>query len=354
MRILAASDSFKGCLTSEEVGRALCRGFALRDIEAVYMALADGGEGTLDAFMATGGYRQTVAQVTGAFGGRVPARYCISADGRIAVVESAQAVGLAVAAGRLDPLHATSRGVGELIYHAAEQGVECIIAGLGGTCTSDAGIGAVEALCELYGCMGHPERLADTPAGRIEIVLASDVDTPLTGPHGAARVFGPQKGADARTVELIEARAEAFAEWSLRITGRDMSGVAGAGAAGGLGYALMEYLDARCESGADVVMDACGFDSALSGADVVVTGEGKSDSQTLMGKLPARVLARCRNAGKPVWLVSGAVENRKELLEAGFERIYASTPPGVPLAEAIAARTATGYLERLAAQIPVE
>lgn len=351
MRILIASDSYKGCLTSEEVGRALCRGFALRGIEAGYMALADGGEGTLDAFMATGAYRHVEAQVTGAYGGRVSARYCISTDGRTAVVESAQAVGLALAVGRPDPLRATSRGVGELIYHAAAQGARRIIVGLGGTCTSDAGIGATEALCELYGCVEHPGRLADTPAGRAEIVLASDVGTPLTGSHGAARVFGPQKGADARTVEILEARAAAFAKESLRITGRDMSGEPGAGAAGGLGYALMEYLGARAESGADVVMDACGFDSALPGADVVVTGEGKSDTQTLMGKLPARVLARCRIAGKPVWLISGAVENLKELLEAGFDRIYASTPQGVPLSEALTSRIATGYLERLAEQI---
>lgn len=344
--IIVACDSYKGCLTSSEVNGAVAEALADEGcMKAValqclhgdaacsatvrQMAMSDGGDGMLDAFIgAMGGVRVSVS-VHDPLMRSVTACYGVSGD--TAIVETAQAVGLAlVEPDRRNPMQATSWGVGEIIADAYRRGVRRFVVGLGGSAVSDCGIGMLAAMGDLW----------HTVARDCSFVLASDVDNPLYGPLGAACVYAPQKGADATMVEDIDLRARRFADESARIMGRDCSCMPGAGAAGGLGYAFMQFFGAARESGAELLMRSIGFDAMLSDAALVITGEGRTDRQTLMGKLPARLLEHARRHGVPVWLVSGSVDNAADMLHAGFGRVVAVTPEGMNLADAMLKSTA--------------
>lgn len=323
MRALIAVDKFKGTLTAAQVTdhlRPVLEGAGIR-VDAT--PLADGGDGTLEAARAAG-FSLHEAPVTGPLGGTVTAQWALR--GEQAIIEMAEASGLALLqrqGGSVDPASAraaTSVGTGELIAHAVKAGARSIVLGLGGSATTDGGLGMLMGLGAVV-FDAHGQRV-DDPRGAlgratevdmsgplqlldgIELTVACDVDNPLTGERGAAAVFGPQKGADEQTVEELDVQ---LAEFARLLKAQDTAGLAGAGAAGGMGFAAL-VLGARMESGADLVLDLTGFDKALAEADVVITGEGRFDVQTLSGKGPAVVIDRAHRADLPVFVVCGSAD----------------------------------------------
>lgn len=350
MKIIVAPDSFKECLGAEEVARAMAAGLreavsmaagvqgaggGKEPLEVVEMPLADGGEGTVRVLAAALGARIVRATVTGPLGEPVEAEYALvdDASGPAAILEVASACGLPlVPPEKRNPLHTTSRGVGELILNALEKGCKHILIGLGGTSTCDGGAGMLSV----------PD-LREKAAG-VTFQALYDVDCPFYGPMGAARVFGPQKGASPEEVELIDQKMQAMAEEILRETGLDLQTLPGAGAAGGLGGAMAAYLGARMRSGVDGILDLIDFDGAVKDADLILTGEGKSDAQTLKGKAPLGVLRRSK--GVPVALVSGAINDREELGKAGFRYLLPVTPEGTPRELAIDPETAVENIKK--------
>lgn len=340
MHILLALDSFKGCLTSEEVEAAFARALTARGADVSSLPLSDGGEGMLQAFTAALHGQTIEVEVHDPLMRPVTARYGLAPDGT-AIIESAQACGLTlIPAAERNPLTATSYGVGELVAHAARRGCRRFIIGLGGSGTSDAGRGMLRGLTDTLAPGGAIDEVIHNMMGGCRFVLACDVRNPLYGPEGAAHVFAPQKGATPDMVDELDRRARHFAELSARRMGWDASTLPGAGAAGGLGYAFLQYLQATMESGADLLLDLAGFDHLLKHADLVITGEGHADRQTLMGKLPERVMRRARQQGIPVWLIAGQADDAASLLQAGFSRVSSLTPAGMPLKEAIRPETA--------------
>lgn len=333
MRIVVASDSYKGCLSSRQVADAVAR--ALPDDEVLCVPVADGGEGTVEALVDCLGGSYEHATVSDPLGRPIAARYGIAGD--MAIIECASACGLSLLAPEeRDPLSATTRGLGELILDAVEKGCRRFLIGLGGSATNDGGMGMIE-------CPGFIEKTRGC-----HFTIACDVDTPYVGPEGASSVFGPQKGASPEDVELLEKRLCGYAERIFAETSVDVRSMPGAGAAGGLGGAFAAYLGAELKRGVDMVLDALDFDSLLDGADLVITGEGCSDFQTVKGKLPYGVLMRANRAGVPVLLMSGAVRDTDQLRDAGFDRIIAVTPESMPLSEALKPEIAEGNIRKAA------
>ena len=328
-KIVIACDSYKGCLSSSEVARAAAEGVAevYPDCEIVRLAVADGGEGTVDALVETLGGHLECAEVSDPLGRPVKAAYGIAED--LAIIESAAACGLTLLTKEeRNPLITTTKGLGELILAAIDNGCRRFLIGLGGSATNDGGMGMI----------GVPGFLEKTRG--VEFTVACDVDTPYIGKNGASRVFGPQKGASAQDVEVLEERLRGYALKIMEDTGIDVSNMAGAGAAGGLGGAFRAYLGAELKRGVDLVLDQIGFDSIIDGADLVITGEGCSDYQTLKGKTASGVLERAERAGVPVALVSGAVKDEQMLRDGGFQIVAAVSPHDMPLEEAMRPGTA--------------
>lgn len=333
MKIVLAPDSYKGCMTAVEVAATMAS--ALRELhpewEIVQLPLADGGEGTVDAVMSSLGGKLMQAVVSDPMGRQVTAAYGLCGD--LAVIEVAEACGLKhLAPSERNPLVASTRGVGELLLAARAQGASRFLIGLGGTATCDGGAG-------MMGVPGLREAL-----GGCSIELLCDVDNPFIGPRGAARVFAPQKGASPADVEILEERMEALARVMLSETGKDVGNMPGAGAAGGLGGAFMAYFDAAGVSGIERILSLASFDSIIEGAGFIVTGEGKSDSQTLAGKVPFGVLRRAHNV--PVILISGRLEDIGALREAGFSKMVEVSPKSLPLEKATARPAAEANLIR--------
>lgn len=328
-KIVIACDSYKGCLSSSEVACAAAKGVAevYPDCEIVRLAVADGGEGTVDALVETLGGHLEWAEVSDPLGRPVKAVYGVAGD--LAIIESAAACGLTILTKEeRNPLITTTKGLGELILAAIDKGCRRFLIGLGGSATNDGGMGMISA-------DGFLER-----ARGMKFTVACDVDTPYIGAHGASRVFGPQKGASEQDVEELEERLRGYALKILKDTGIDVSDMAGAGAAGGLGGAFRAYLGAELKRGVDLVLDQIGFDSIIDGADLVITGEGCSDYQTLKGKTAAGVLERAKRKVIPVMLVSGAIRDGQMLRDGGFGIIAAASPQGMSLAEAMRPETA--------------
>ncbi len=314
MRVLVAPDKYKGCLTAAEVAAALGRGLAAAGVDSSQLPLADGGDGSVDAAL-TAGYAAVPVTVIAADGRPVGTRFAMS--GPRAVVEVANTCGLAALAGQLRPMTASSLGFGQAVVAALDAGADEVVVALGGSASTDGGTGLLVALgARLLDADGQQLPPAGSSLGSIatvdrsrmrdlrgiRLVVATDVDNPLLGPRGAAAVFAPQKGASAQQVEELAAGLARLAEL---LDGTGLVDQPGTGAAGGLGFACA-WLGAERVQGADYFLDLVGFDSALQGCAAVVTGEGASDAQTLSGKLPARVAARCRDL--PVHLVVGASE----------------------------------------------
>jgi glycerate kinase len=313
MKTLLALDSFKGSLTAPEAVDAAASALAERDV--LRLPLSDGGEGFSECLAGClGGVFRTVP-AHDPLGRLIQARYALVDNGRIAVIETAAASGLTLLKpGELNPLTSSSVGTGELIQDAVEQGVKEIWVGLGGTAVMDCGTGLLKALAPL--------------PRHVLIHAFYDVDVPLTGPSGAPAVFGPQKGADAQGVLELERRFRKQAEVWKRDCGMDPDQVPGAGAAGGIGAALAICLGARMHAGIEAVLEAVRFPEQVRQCGLVITGEGKADRQTLTGKVPFGVLQATRRhaPGIPVILLAGKVEDREELLAAGFDAVIQVTP----------------------------
>jgi glycerate 2-kinase len=350
MRILIAPDSFKGTLTSVQVAEALAEGWrrARPDDEIALAPLADGGEGTLVAVHAAGGWTWREALAHDPLGRPRTARWLARDDGRAAFVEMAQASGLSlVAAQERDPAAATTQGTGELLLAVLDAGIREIAIGIGGSATTDGGSGFLRALgaqvdedLTRVDLAGLDPRLAGTC-----IRIASDVTNPLLGEHGAAAVYGPQKGVSPELVAALDARLERFADALEGAAGRRERDTPGAGAAGGLGFGLLCLRDRlaglELVPGIDLVMAEAGFDQALATADLVITGEGRIDHQTAFGKTAMGVARRAQAAGVRCIGVGGSVtpEGVEALAQAGAEAI-AVQEQAVSLEQAIAAGTA--------------
>ena len=233
---------------------------------------------------------------------------------------------------------ATSYGTGQLVVDAVRKGCKNIIVGLGGSATRDCGIGMLQAIIAAFAKHGNWDDVHELDD--VRFTIATDVTNPLCGENGAAYVFAPQKGASPEMVEGLDARAKRFAEASAKHLGRDCQNNPGAGAAGGLGYAFLQYMNADCRSGIDLLLDTIHFDDLLSDADLVITGEGSADRQTLMGKLPFGILQRAQKHDVPVMLIAGRIADEQQLLDAGFSRVACINPPGLPLDIAMQPATA--------------
>lgn len=331
-KFVLAIDSFKGCLTSREANRAAGEGIRsiCPDAEIMQIPVSDGGEGFVEAFCsAIGGDIQELT-VNDPLMRPVVAHYLLR--GTTAVIEIARASGLPLLKNEeRNPLVTTSYGTGELVADAVRKGAEHIIVGLGGSATSDAGTGMIRAIVDAFAKNGTWDDI--TELEHVRFTIASDVKNPLCGENGAAHVFGPQKGATPEDVIVLDNRARAFAEASARHFGFDRSAMEGAGAAGGLGYAFLQYMGAECKSGIRLLLETIHFDEKVKDADMVITGEGSSDRQTLMGKLPVGILEQ--SGGAPVCLIAGRVSDREQLLKAGFAYVECINPAGITLEEAM-------------------
>lgn len=338
MKTVIAIDSFKGCLSSVEANRAAAEGVrsACPGAEIVEVPVSDGGEGFLEAFHAAIGGALVTVPVMDPLMRSISARYLLK--GQTAVLEVAEAIGLTLLTPEeRNPMSASSYGVGQLVADAVTNGARHIIVGLGGSATIDAGRGMLQALTGI-------ESLRN-----IRFTIAADVDNPLFGEQGAAMVFGPQKGATPQMVHILDDQARQFAADSAQRFGYDRSGMKGAGAAGGLGYAFLQYLDAEFVPGAELLLSSIGFDALVADAALVITGEGSADRQTLMGKLPMGIL---QHSGRvPVCLIAGRVNDRPELLRAGFSRVECINPPGLALEEAMKKEVAQQHISSTVRQL---
>jgi glycerate 2-kinase len=338
--VVVAPDKFKGTLTAAQVAARVAAGLerVRPGLRVIRVPVADGGDGTVDA-AAAAGYRRVQVVVSGPTGRPVSAAF--AAGGGTAIIESAQACGIArLPAGEPAPLTATSRGVGELILAAAELRARRIVLGLGGVASTDGGAGLVTALgarlLDESGAELPPGGAALARLGRIDlsglwdlagtdIVVAADVDNPLLGEHGAAAVYAPQKGASAQDVRFLEDGLARWADVAEQALGRTRRHVPGAGAAGGLGFAALAFLGATPRRGIDLMLDLLSFADRLAGARLVITGEGALDGQTLHGKAPAGVARRTATAapGLPVVAVAGTCSlTATQLRSAGITRAY--------------------------------
>lgn len=354
-KIVVASDSFKGSLTSlqvaQNVERAVCEVYPLCDV--VKVNVADGGEGTMDALQQTLGGRKVTLSVSDPLGRPVHASYVILEDGVTAVLEMSAASGLPLLAPQdRNPLKTSTLGTGELICDALAKGCRRFLVGIGGSATNDAGMGMLHALgyrfldaggAELPPVGGSMINVASIDMSSrhpvlddAKFIVACDVKAPLYGPEGAAYVFAPQKGADKDMVEVLDQGLRHFASVSSGITGYDCSLMEGSGAAGGLGYAFRQFLGARLERGVEMVLDAIHFDEIIAGADLVITGEGRVDSQTLTGKTPFGVAQHALRQGIPVVTIGGSVAiDASQAQQAGFKDALQVTPSDMPLQEAM-------------------
>ena len=352
MKIIIAIDSFKGCLTSIEANRAAAEGIrsVCPDAEIVQVPVSDGGEGFLEAFHAAIGGQLVEVAVRDPLMRPITAKYLLR--GEDAVIEIAQASGLTLLSPpERNPMVATSYGTGQLVADAVRRGAKHIIVGLGGSATSDAGIGMLRSLLPAPS-QGRGARSWDvvTELKDVTFTIATDVKNPLCGENGAAYVFGPQKcnpqlsDEEKRAlIRQLDERARKFAETSAKHFGYDRSEMVGAGAAGGLGYAFLQYLNAECRPGIELLLETIHFNGIVKDADLVITGEGSADRQTLMGKLPMGVLKQ--SGGVPVCLIAGKISDREHLLQAGFAHVECINPPDIPLEKAMRKEVATQHIK---------
>ena len=368
LSLLIAPDKFKGSLSAGEVAESLAAGLRRRygkNLDIDSCPIADGGDGTLD-IVVSAGFHRVYVNVDGPTGERILASYA-ERDG-VAFVELAEASGLRRLPGSgLAPLIASTYGTGQLIADAISRGNRTIVLAIGGSATSDGGAGLVQALgAQLFsvngdllrrggGALGQIERIESSDMKEridgVEFVVASDVDNPLLGPNGAARVFGPQKGASREDISVMEQGLSLWASVVTATTGKYAAEAPGSGAAGGVGFAGIAMLNATLTSGADMVLDLLRFSDRVRGASLVITGEGSLDAQTLCGKGPARVARRAQQAGVPVVAAAGRCTlARKGLMAAGFRNAYTldAIEPDLSLSMANASQLLERVGERIA------
>lgn len=369
-KIVIASDSFKGSLSSAEVAacgeRAVHRLFP--DCKVVQLPVADGGEGTAETLTAALGGQSVTAIVHDPLGRLITARYGWIAQEQTALIEMAAASGLPLLPlEERNPWLTSTYGTGELIRNALERGCHKFLIAIGGSATNDGGMGLLQALGfrfldaegkELPGCGGSLQQIQQIDSSGVLVDLAQcrftvacDVTNPFYGPTGAAYVFAPQKGADAEMVEALDQGLRHFAQLIHTTQGIAIDQLAGAGAAGGLGGGLVAFLNARLTPGIEMVLDALRFDTQITGADLIITGEGKLDAQTCMGKTPLGILRRAQQQGIPVVALGGAVEASEALNQCGFLAVFPILPYPTSLTEAMDSSFTQQNIERTIAQV---
>lgn len=352
-KVVLIPDSFKGTMSSSEICAILSQRLAAHypGCQAVSIPVADGGEGTVDAFLeALSGERVTV-KVKGPYQEEIDAFYGII-RGNTAVIEMAAAAGLPMVENRKNPAVTTTYGVGELILHAVQQrGCKQVIVGLGGSCTNDGGCGAAAALgvkfTDAQGQAFLPtgatlERIAkiDISAARenlagCHITVMCDIDNPMYGETGAAYIFGPQKGADEAMVKELDRQLRCLSQAIIENLGRDVSALPGAGAAGAMGAGIVAFLGGELKQGIDTVLDTVGFEQIISDADLILTGEGKIDSQSIRGKVVIGIARRAKPAGVPVVAIVGDIgEGVEPAYELGVTAIFSINNVAVPFEKA--------------------
>ncbi|MFJ5758997.1 glycerate kinase [Neobacillus sp. NPDC093182] len=371
MKILVAVDSLKGSLSSIEANKAIAEGLlkANPDFSVQSLPVADGGEGTVEALVYATGGQFVDSVVTGPLGQPVRARYGILGDKMTAVIEVAEACGLPLLPKEeRNPLLTTTYGVGQLILDAIEKGCRDFIIGLGGSATNDAGVGMLQALGyqfftkagELVGHGGAAlkEISRIDPAHVLEKVkaakfrVACDVNNPLYGLNGAAYIYGPQKGATPEMVTELDEGLRNFANVVLEQQGTDLQSISGAGAAGGLGSAFAGFLEAELESGVELILELARFEEQLQGVDLVITGEGKLDGQTSMGKAPAGIALLAKQHRIPVIALAGDItEGNPSLHESGITAYFTIVGGPISLEKAMNPETTRTNLKRTGEQI---
>ncbi|SIR60203.1 glycerate kinase [Aeromonas sp. RU39B] len=369
MKIVIAPDSFKESLSAMQVADAIEAGFrqVLPDASYIKLPMADGGEGTVQSLVDATGGRIVPVEVTAPLGNRVEAFIGLLGDGKRAVIEMAAASGLHLVAPELrNPLLTTTYGTGELILAALDLGVEHLILGIGGSATNDAGAGMIQALG------GRLDKADGTPIGAgggalaelaninlsgldprlatLQIEVACDVNNPLCGPKGASAIFGPQKGATHEMVAELDANLAAYAHRIEQQLGRQVANQPGAGAAGGMGAALHGLLGAELKPGVEIVLEALKLADAVCDADLVITGEGRIDSQTIHGKTPIGVARCAKRFGKPVIGIAGCLSDDCGVVhQHGIDAVFAIVNRAMALPEALA--TAHNNLELTARNV---
>lgn len=372
MKIVVASDSFKGSLTSAEIAAAAAEGIleAIPDAEVVQLPVADGGEGTADVLVDTLGGRWINYVVADPLMRPKSVRYGIvnATEGLTAIIDMASASGLTLLSDEeRDPMSTSTFGTGQLIADAFSKGCRRFLVGIGGSATCDGGIGMLEALgmkfFDSYGKRLPPIGASLIKIGHIDtsevhkeilgcdFTIICDVDNPLYGPQGSAYVFAPQKGADEAQVKILDKGLQKYSETIQKAIGRKIAGIPGAGAGGGLGAAFIAFFNSVLKSGVDAVLDIVDFDDKLDGANLVITGEGRIDSQTLFGKLPFGVCQRTRSRGVPTVALAGIVENVAELLKGGFAGVFSIQSRPISLSDSMKPEIAKENIKSVTASI---
>ncbi|HFG1542710.1 TPA: glycerate kinase [Vibrio cholerae] len=355
MKVVIAPDSFKESLTAKQVCDSIQAGLARvwHDAKFVAIPVADGGEGTVQSLVDATQGRLVEVKVMGPQGKRVEAFYGMLGDKQTAVIEMAAASGLHhVPLAQRDPKLTTSFGTGELIRHALDQGVTKLIIGLGGSATNDGGVGMLAALgARFTNADGEPIQLTggglrelthidlqdfDPRLQHCDILVACDVNNPLCGDKGASAVFGPQKGATPEDVQLLDGALRQFGLLTEKVTGKMVLESAGAGAAGGMGAALLAYTEARLRPGIEIVLETVQLAHQVSDADLVITGEGRIDSQTVHGKTPMGVAKVAKRFDVPVLALCGCTgDNYQAVYQCGIDAVFAAVPRAMSLEDAL-------------------
>ena len=364
-KVVIAIDSFKGCMDSLTAADAVRRGIESSKFEADVeaFALADGGEGTSIALSRALGASEVSVTVCGPAKRPIKCSYWISRDGNTAIMEMSACAGITLVDGaEKNPEHTTTYGVGEMILDAVKSGCERVIIGIGGSATNDGGIGMLAALgfeffdangakIEPYGAIAagrvasiSGEKVSDT-VRRCKFSVACDVTNPLCGELGCSAVFAAQKGADTESIARMDKYLQSFARAAESFSQKADRNAAGAGAAGGLGFAFLSFLDACLLSGAELVIKESGLENAIKTADIVVTGEGRMDVQSSMGKAPSAVAATAKKYGKTVIAFCGAISSPEGVEGLDFDGIFPIQTSAIPLADAMKTENAVANLE---------
>lgn len=361
MKVVISIDSLKGSLSSIEAANAIKKGIEKvdKDIEVVIMPLADGGEGTVDALVEGVNGEAVITSVTGPVGELVEAKYGILKETNTAIIEMAQAAGFALVPNNLkNPLYTTTYGVGEIIKDAINKGCRNFIVGIGGSATNDAGVGMLQALgFEFYDEKGELVGLGGQVLEKIRSIkvdnrlklldecnfkIACDVNNPLYGENGAAYVYGPQKGATEEIVKRLDDGLRSFEKVVKKDIGKDVAKVSGAGAAGGMGYGFIGFLNAKLESGIKIILDEINLEDKVKDADIVITGEGRLDNQTAMGKAPIGVAKIAKKYGAKVIAIAGCTtDEANKCNEEGIDAYFSIINTPIALEEAIKKEIAT-------------
>ncbi|MDM1269828.1 glycerate kinase [Acinetobacter indicus] len=356
LRFVIAPDSFKESLSAVQAAQAMQRGILRQFPDAIcrLVPLADGGEGTVDALLNACAGQKVACRVRGPLPQQqVESYFALMDEGKTAVIEMAKANGIhLIPLAQRNPALTSTYGTGEMIRQALDLGVSKIVIGLGGSVTNDAGSGMAQALgvkfldqagLEVQPCGGNLKQICeidlsalDARLATTEMLIASDVNNPLCGEYGASAIFGPQKGATPELVKILDQNLGYFANLVETTLGVNVQHQAGAGAAGGLGFGLLAFARAKIQSGVELLIQQTGLTEKITQADVVLTGEGKIDRQTFMGKTPFGVAQVAKSLNKPVYAFAGMIgEDIEPLLEAGFTQIIGINPPDISLEDAI-------------------